>query len=276
MKKWACLMTALFVMFLKVTAVSAAPAEQLAGQWAPVLYLADQSDGMAAPQNVFTIVNFDLDWRLNNNWYNLRFYPLEKAMYYSVVECETHYLISYYQYYPRYAGGGGHEHDMTGILAAIKKIADGADQLDMLVTYSNHRWQSWDGNKVRVENGHPLLQVKGETHEIYACVKNRTLLQTSNIYALGAGDQLKVHTGYRLIPLEQLWEQRQDIGQGRIFARWGYFDSYNAVKVAAPWGWNYREFNWLANPGELIQRFRGRHVTACNYLSNPYQVNAIE
>ncbi|HWR09547.1 hypothetical protein [Sporomusa sp.] len=262
--------------------VPAAPAPDIVTQWSPVICQLDKSDGLSAPQNIFTLVNYDRDWRLNNNWYNLLFYPLERAMYYSVVESDSHYYISYYQYYPRHIGGGDHEHDLTGVLLAVSKTPDKSGRLDMLVTYSNNKWQRWDGSRVRLVGRHPVLNIRAASHEIAAAGRSNRALTSSAMYQIAASGnptgldntkalQKGANAGYRLISLDQLWDRRQDIGQSRVFARWGSFDSYNAVKVTAPWVWEYRQLNWLTRPGELIQYFQGRTVRECNYLSNPYQ-----
>lgn len=284
MKKSVFIIVLLFAFLFFVRPIFAAPALNVAAQWSPIICQVDNSDGLTAQQNIFTLVNYDRDWRLNNNWYNLLFYQLERAMYYSVVESDTHYFIGYYQYYPRHIGGGDHEHDMTGVLVAVSKTADGSSQLDMLVTYNNNKWQKWNGSQVRLEGGHPVLNISAKTHEIAAAGKSNGALPTASLYEISSSGYLKVqgnnkalqggsHASYRLIPLTQLWDHRQDIGQGRVFAHWGYFDSYNAIKVKAPWVWEYRQINWLTNPDELIQHFKRRPVKYCNYLSNPYQLS---
>lgn len=260
--------------------VSAVPAADIASRWSPVICQADTGNGLTAQQNIFTLVNYDRDWRLNNNWYNLLFYPLERVMYYSVVESDSHYFIGYYQYYPRHTGRAEHEHDLTGVLLAVAKTPDQTGRLDMLLTYSNKKWRPWPGAKVRLEGRHPVLNIRPGSHEITAAGRSRRGGPAAGIYEIPASDKpagpiSKVlpdgaHGGYRLVPLTQLWERRQDIGQGRVFARWGAFDSYTEVKVTVPWVWEYRQLNWLTKPGELIQYFQDRRVRASNYLSNPY------
>lgn len=269
-----CIMFLLALLFAQPVSAIAAP--DIVRQWAPVVCQSDNSDGLAAKQNVFTLVNYDLDWQLNNNWYNLYFYPLAHAMYYSVVESDTHYFLGYYQYYPRH--GRGHEHAMTGVLLAVRKLPDSTSSLDLLVTYSNGKWQTREGERVFLSNGHPVLRLRAGTHALAVAGKNSRLLRNKNVQVLSpAGSRLNRdyqagsgHTDYVLIPLTSLWERRQDIGQGRVFSRWGYFDSYNAVKVSAPWAWEFRRLNWLLNPGELTLYFTGHPVKACNYLIHPY------
>ncbi|WP_371366989.1 hypothetical protein [Sporomusa rhizae] len=258
MKKSICLITFLLIGLLCVQPISAADDLLVAEQWAPVIRKMDNKDSLTAQTNMFTAVDYDHDWRLNNNWYNLMFYPPKPAVYYSVVESDTHYFLGYYQYYPRHMGRSQHEHDLTGVLLAVGKTPDGAGRLEMLLTYSNHNWQKQNGAKVRLEGGRPVLKISAGTHEIAVVGKRKRFLPG------------EAHIGYSLIPLTQLWEQRREIGQGRVFAGWGYFDSYNAVKVTAPWLWDYHHINWLTNPGELFQYLSGTPIRECNYLINPY------
>lgn len=280
MKKSVCFIVLLSLFLCYVQPISAAR-RNIVTQWAPVIYQVDRSDGLTAQQNIFTLVNFDRDWRLNNNWYNLRFYSLERVMYYSLMESDTYYFIGYYQYYPRHIGSDEHEHDMTGVLLAVKKTSDGGGRLDMLVTYSNHKWQKWEREQVLLEDGNPVLTISAATHEIAARGKSNRVLLTDGIHIITTNENLikagdnkvlqRSHAGYRLVPLTQLWEHCQEIGQGLVFARWGYFDSYNAVKATAPWVWNYHQNNWLTKPGELIQCLKGIPVKSIPYRSNPYQ-----
>ena len=260
--------------------VSAVPAADIASRWSPVICQIDTGSGLTAQQNMFTLVNYDRDWRLNNNWYNLLFYSLEQVVYYSVVESDTHYFIGYYQYYPRHVGRAQYEHDMTGMLLAVAKTPDQTGQLDMLLTYSNKQWRQWPGSKVHMEGRHPVLNIRAGSHEITTAGGSSRVLPVARIYESPVSDELggpiaKVppggaHAGYRLVPLAALWERRQDIGQGRVFASWGVFDTYNEAQVTVPWVWEYRRLNWLKQPGELVRYFQGQPVQACNYLSNPY------
>jgi hypothetical protein len=81
-----------------------------------------------------------------------------------------------------------------------------------------------------------------------------------------------VYSGYRLVALDELWERRYDIGKGRVFSRWGYFDSeYPGAAKAAPWLWECRRVKWLAEPAELLQSFRRAPARLARYLHNPYR-----
>lgn len=271
MKRSICLVL-VYLCLLGIRPAAAAQADDLAGRWAPVICQGDQRNDLSALENTFAVVNYDRDWRLNNNWYNLLFYPPNQAMYYSVVESDSHYFFGYYQYYPRHAGDTTHEHDLTGVLAAVRKTADGTGALDLLLTYSHGNWQAWKGSQVRLEGSRPVLNIRAASHAISAAAPGRRALPADALYPVPANGQPGgARGGYQLVPLTQLWEQRQEIGQNRVFARWGYFDSIQAGKVTAPWVWEYHRLHWLAQPGELLQYFQGRPVKACNYLRNPYQ-----
>ena len=234
------------------SAVTEAATPDVVLRWAPVMK--QQQNNSDAISDVCTLVNYDQDWRSNNNWYNVRFFSLTMAMYYSVVESETHYYLGYYQYYPRFLGGSAYENDMTGILAVVRKGSNGPEFLEVLLTYSNGKWRKWDGNS------HPTVSISPGTHEI-------TLL-TANSNKSRSG---KADCSYQLVSLDELWSRRQDIGKNHTFGRWGYFDSNFSPGTPVPWVWDYQRFNWLSQPGELTQSMQGVSVTPVKYLNNPYQ-----
>ncbi|BBB91972.1 MAG TPA: hypothetical protein PKA28_06155 [Methylomusa anaerophila] len=263
--------TGLFLLALLIAPVQtpAAGNADLIWQWAPVIYQQDDHQNPIARENVFTVVNFDRDWRTNNNWINLPYYSPNAAVYYSLVESDTHYFIGYYLYYPRHAGGTNHEHDMIGAMAVVQKKADKSGQLELLLTYSNNEWLKLGGSQVKVENGHPILTVRAGTHGI----SNRQAPGTGGTYPLlpnGARSDTTARGNYQLVDLQELWQNRNDIGQNRTFSRWGYFDSNSYLNTGAPWAWQYRGINWLAKPAELAQLIQGVQNKPGTYLTNPY------
>jgi hypothetical protein len=236
--------------------------------WAPIIYQQDDGQNPMARENTFTAVNYDRDWRANNNWENLPYYPPGAAVYYSLVESDTHYFIGYYLYYPRHTGGTKHEHDMGGVLAVVQKGADKFGQLELLLIYNNNEWLKLSGSHVRRENGHPILVVSTGTHEI----SNEREPGPGGAYPMpltSGQSTAPAHGGYRLVDLQELWQHRNDIGQNRTFNRWGYFDS-DYLNVAAPWVWEYHRINWLAKPAEMLQRIHDTANQTVKYLNNPY------
>ena len=64
----------------------------IAARLAPVFR---QALGSSARYDYITRVDFDGDWRGDNNWNNAERYPLPATVYYSVSETETHYFVHY-------------------------------------------------------------------------------------------------------------------------------------------------------------------------------------
>lgn len=272
------LTTALFLLVLLVTPVQANALSDAAVilQWAPVIHQQDHDQNPLSRENIFTVVNFDRDWRMNNNWENLPYYPPNAAVYYSLVESDTHYFIGYYLYYPRHIGKAQHEHDMAGVLAVVQK---GSGQLELLLTYNHNECLKWNGSHVRLEAGHPSLVVSAGTHEISPVKTYEAAPGPGGICPLspekqvpGTGSQTGTASSavYQLVDLKELWQRCNDIGQSRTFSRWGYFDSYYYFDATAPWMWEYNRINWLAKPAELVSRGHGNHRQPITYLKNPY------
>ncbi len=237
--------------------------------WTPVIYQQDDGLNPMARENVFTAVNYDKDWRANNNWDNLPYYPPSPSVYYSLVESDTHYFIGYYLYYPRHTSGSKHEHDMIGALVVVKKGSDNFGQLELLLTYSNDEWHKRSSSHVCCESNHPILKISTGTHEI---ANERA--QVGGAYPLPLPGStigtIRERGGYQLLDLQELWQHRNDIGQNRTFNRWGYFDSNSRLNTSAPWVWEYRRINWLARPAELVQHIQGNGNKPVTYISNPY------
>lgn len=242
-------------------------------QWAPVIYQQDVREDPMARENIFTLLNYDHDWRLNNNAGNLPFYPPELAVYYSVVETSTHYFLGYYFYYPRHIGNPSHDHDISGILTVIRKDGSSQGILELLLSYHHNQWRKWEPSRVQLMKGHPVFMITSGTHEIGQA--NATVLQAGSIQPRPLGDtsvsSLGIQSGYRLVSMQELWQHRNDIGQGHTFNRWGFFDSYYYLGVSAPWMWEYRGTNWLSRPAELVQAFMGSKPQPVTYSDNPYQ-----
>ncbi|MCM3745723.1 hypothetical protein M3223_00005 [Paenibacillus pasadenensis] len=73
-----------------------------------------------------TNVNYDGDWKANNNWDRLGDFKttLQSYVYYDVKETETHYFISYWNYYGRDDSDlhpDRHENDMEGMFIVVRK-----------------------------------------------------------------------------------------------------------------------------------------------------------
>lgn len=250
-------------------AAAAAPLEVVL-RWAPVIEQQNYSTTPVERVNVFTRVNFDRDWRTNNNAINIPFINVvDPAVYYSLVESTTHYFVGYYLYYPRYGGSEEHENDMTGVLLALRKPGLGAENVDMLLSYSNGKWQRWQAGNSLSSQQRLMIAVKSGSH---AMEPTGTSPQPgARVFYPEGGSLPKEQNYYRLVKLAELWQRRDDIGPGRVFDRWGYFDGYYYKHTAAPWVWTHNGIPWLSNPGELLQDILRLKKTAIIYQNNEYR-----
>lgn len=71
----------------------------IAERYAPFIYHATDKSG--GRQDIISSIDFDGDLVGNNNWENFDNYELKPAVYYAVLETETHYFISFHLFHPR-------------------------------------------------------------------------------------------------------------------------------------------------------------------------------
>lgn len=239
-------------------------------RWAPVIEQQNYSTNPVDRVNVFTRVNFDQDWRTNNNSLNMPFAnSVEPAVYYSLVESNTHYFVGYYLYYSRYKGYKEHESDMIGVLLALRKPGLGAESVDMILSYSNGKWKRGEGIKNLSSKKRFMISIKSGIHEMETLgtsPKPGALMfypPSSNLH--------KEWNYYRLTNLAELWQRRNDIGPGHVFSRWGYLDGYYYKNTAVPWIWTHNRIKWLSNPGELMQDILHLKKTVIIYQTNEYR-----
>jgi hypothetical protein len=239
-------------------------------RWAPVIEQQNYSTNSVDRVNVFTKVNFDQDWRTNNNSWNLPFAnAVDPAVYYSLVESTTHYFVGYYLYYPCYGGDKEHEGDMIGVLIALRKPGLRAGNVDMILSYSNGKWKEWESFKNLSSKEGFMISIKSDIHEIETL---GTLPQSGALLFYPYGGNLdKERQYYHLTDLAELWQRRNDIGAGHVFSRWGYFDGYYYQDTAVPWVWTHNRINWLSNPGELLQDILHLEKRAIIYQNNEYK-----
>ncbi|MBU2700968.1 hypothetical protein Ga0466249_002079 [Sporomusaceae bacterium BoRhaA] len=238
-------------------------------RWAPVMEQQNYSTSPVDRVNVFTKVNFDQDWRTNNNSMNLPFVSVvDPEVYYSLVESTTHYFVGYYLYYPRYGGDEEHENDMIGVLMALRKPGLEAKNVDMILAYSNGKWKQWKSFKNFSVNSRFMISMQSGTHEIETL---GTLPKAGSLFFYPQSSLHKEQPSYRLTDLGELWQHRNDIGPGHVFSRWGYFDGYYYTNTALPWIWTHNGIQWLSNPGELMQDILHLPKTAIIYQNNEYR-----
>jgi hypothetical protein len=280
--------------------------EGLVRHYAPVI-----QHGVATDQDFITGVEFDGDWVSNNNWENQPAGDLSAHVYYSVAETETHWFLFYALFHPRdytdepcEQSEGCHENDMESIQLVIRKDGTSFGQLQAMETLAHSRIYLYPaddsvkgnaldtGSQVRMEEGHPLVNVETYGHGIYG--KRIILVPHTVVYR--AGDEAQVpedlkdkDVAYKLVPIyDTLWQHRDEIGPGLAFDQ--PFD-YRGVTLAAafdgedygedrantPWGYDQAtgetllRGDWFLDPAKALlyhASFEGDFST--DYLHNPY------
>lgn len=105
----------------------------LVKRWAPI-HLQDVdptgADSLGGKADYLAAVDFDGDWRTDNNWEHAEHFPLRAVVYYSLLATRTHWFIVYAFYHPRDWSDApnselrrieSHENDMEGVLTVIKR-----------------------------------------------------------------------------------------------------------------------------------------------------------
>src|SRR6266540_2329750 len=162
--------------------------EQLAVFWAPNVYqlgnTADNSSQFSRTQeDTFTVFNFDLDWRADNNWSNLNYYKLKPALYYSVVDAGKYYYVGYYFYYPRHLCANPHGNDFTGLVMALEKLPTSEQgRLVNLLRYENGGWIEVDISEIKATDRPLSVTVSAGEHAILVGEKSSGLIPNLSIY----------------------------------------------------------------------------------------------
>lgn len=174
-----------------------APLDELARHWAPVFY--HDSDDSDYEADYIVAVNYDGDWRGDNNWDNLHSAGADyrSYVYYSGIETETHWFLLYTDFHARdwdencqTLGIGPdqcHENDMEGAMVVVEKNGTPYGRFFMLVTEAHNKLDLFTNNtavtsaesprlrttSVTFENGtHPELYVESKGHGVCALYYN--------------------------------------------------------------------------------------------------------
>lgn len=108
----------------------------LAREFAPTIYQ-DVAGGSAVKGDFLTALDYDEDWDASNNYEHHGSKDLIASVYYSVVESETHWFITYVFYHPYdsgYTGDVVREGSMQGAQVVVAKANR---QLRIVETYSH-------------------------------------------------------------------------------------------------------------------------------------------
>lgn len=301
--KWIPLAMALIVWAGLGLAGPSVEPDEVAFHWAPVIY-----HGAASEQDFLTRVDYDGDWKGNNNWDNFPNGDLAAYVYYSVVETETHFFLFYSLYHPRdyepwCFPSLCHENDMESIQLVVLKDGSPFGRLQALETLAHSQIYLYSADPpvrsgflsvrgpILWENGRPVVYVETYGHGIYG--HSIELKRGTIVYRPGKVAQVPRGTNdeatYALISIyDTLWQHRAEIGSGKLFDQpfeyQGAFlgaafdgDNWGEDKANSPWGYPQAlgtelvRGDWFLDPAKALAyhaRFPSPYSRA--YLFNPY------
>ncbi|MBN2442963.1 MAG: hypothetical protein JXJ04_16510 [Spirochaetales bacterium] len=281
-------------------APSAPSRRELAEYYAPVIFQDVDTEGKCdhadnGRSDYITKINFDGDWLARNNWENEPDYPLKAYVYYSVVESNLRYYITYAIFHPRdfknsWEPETEHENDMEGLWMTVYKDGTWYGSLEAMVTvahldfyqYSNYEVgerESKDG-PITLTNGKPTIYIQCRGHGIKGKGSSSFGGDDGVVYKYsGTAQQPNSPTShlnystactYDLVHIDELWERRPGgpfYASGTLYHSLTSFLGDSRVEGCGcslksnsphpPWGWD----DW--NDGDEIQA--GKHFTDPSY-----------
>ena len=118
--------------------------EDLAYRWAPLVIQDTAGDQYT---DFIGKVNYDGDWKGNNNWNNLPSTSIPPYLYYNVIETSTHWFIYYHTFHPRdwnniffgtcAPGSDCHENDTENLMVMVRKDGSTYGEFRLLQTQAH-------------------------------------------------------------------------------------------------------------------------------------------
>ena len=145
--------------------------EEIARRWAPTLCQA-----ATGHHDFITRFDFDGDWIGHNNWehYEGCISNLYAYVYYSIVESNNYYFLTYSFFHPKDVGNPlfgdahSHENDFEGCRMVIKKDGTPYGSLYFLETIAHKCKYVYDPSEIgRDSQGRPIIYIKDRKHSVY-------------------------------------------------------------------------------------------------------------
>jgi hypothetical protein len=289
-------------------AAAAASDFDLALRWAPIHY--QDTDSSDYDADFLSTIDFDGDWDTQDNWEAQPSFPMNGAVYYSVVETSSHWFIVYGFYHPRDwtefdpFGLLTHENDMEGALLTVRRDGSTYGVLEAMVTVSHSDFYSFtppgspyvsgresvDG-QVRMQSfggvTHPTTFQEAKGHGVKAWNGSEFPGSDGVVYfPSGAAGEVPSSgndrsVAYQLVDVfagTGLWARRNDT---LTYASFGTFRGDNGQDNAAnaPWGWDdgndgsdLQRGLLATDPAKLVSiYFGGEGVFSLAYTRNGYR-----
>ncbi|GAA5022638.1 hypothetical protein GCM10011506_00510 [Marivirga lumbricoides] len=285
----------------------------LAYRWAPIHHQDVDATGTyseGGKSDYITAINYDGDWNAENNWNNVPNSTLSAHCYYSVVETNTHWFLTYAFFHPRdwtdifflyYLDQ--HENDLEGIVLAVRKDGSQYGKLEGAVTVSHSDFFSYTPAGSPFTNGqetidgtlqltnydgqlHPVTAQEAKGHGLKAWPQYQIngdgviYYPSANGTAEVPADNYDNSVSYKLVDIFEnggLWSQRNNTSL--FFNSGGGFkgNDFKSGGANAPWAWNdgndgdVQVGEIATDPAKLFDiYFEGTGNFSRTYINNPY------
>jgi hypothetical protein len=276
--------------------------------WAPVVYVDTNPNGPGWDH--FTMVDYDGNRLAADNGDHVDSHEKPGFAYYSFVRTDTHYYLGYFYYWPKRWSTFPvfprvYENATRGVMLVVRVGEPGTyGTLEAMITTTegNYDYCVTDGGslvadsteaqqiiKTDASSGHarPVVFADEQTHDI-RCVRDwqqngfpgdNGIVYRWGYSATTPDPLIDENARYSLISLvEDLWPDRNDIGDARLFDSFGHFaaDQEDAAGLA-PWALPYGQApqgEILFDPASLVRRHwrQGWGTFHTRYLHNPYPI----
>ncbi|MBI3893790.1 MAG: hypothetical protein HY303_19900 [Candidatus Wallbacteria bacterium] len=299
---------ACFVLFAGLAAglLAAPSAAEVAAAYAPVIrhQVANDRDYLAA-------FDFDNNWNGYDNWQHQEWgYPLKAVVYYSVLESQSHWFVTYLTFHPRKwalinTGAWSQENDLEGVQVLVAKDGSATGKPLVVEVWNGSGFDAYQADvsaKLRegkwagaaaFQGTHPVLTIGSKSHEMRVASPRSAPAKGEVVYSFtGRAEEPKkgaAACGYALAAVAStFWSHRAETGAGRAFA--GTVDTANGPAGAAlggddykrdaasmPWTWADAKASrtaagdWFFDPGHTFaQRYETTTAISKAYVANPY------
>ncbi len=283
MKKAAVVAAVLMLAALDIT--SAGPtAEDVAIAYAPVIRQKVSND-----QDYLASFNFDRNWNAYDNWERQEWgFMLKGTVYYSVVETESHWFVTYLTFHPRRWGffnnsAWSQENQLEGAQLVVEKNGEPVGRPLLVETFDGSDFRRYQASgsvrslggqfhdAVAFEGSHPILKIANKGHKLRASTPKETIVNKGEVvyrYTGKAEEPKKGQTtaGYALVRIvDSFWARRDRVGKGKTYGAsvetpYGVVgaalggDNYKANAARMPWTWRaddaetLHDSDWLFDP----------------------------
>lgn len=271
-----------------------------------------------------TNFNFDGDWNGFNNWENSANEKYKNSsrrayVYSSIQETPTHYFLTYNFFHARDVGGthlaiyaiDSHENDFEGALYAIKKDGSDFGKIELIYTQAHGNHDTYKEGDIKFKNndkssgtvelfsssngtavgthGHSVHMWKnqypgGIKYINRATGGNGSIGKSEMAEFKTSEDNIYKECEYQIRSLDEFWDRRYEIGNGKTFKGFGSFGSDasgfkdhlgQTMKGSANALWNWDKGLWLSDPAFFMDHNDDFEEMSHKYTFNKYVTHKV-